>query len=650
MEIHSRRKDIDGLRALAILSVLFFHINEKIVPGGFIGVDVFFVISGYLITGHILKKLYNDEFSLKEFYYKRIKRIYPVFFVVLLIFTLIAFQINSLILINVNYIPVFIYNFFIDNYFNIDTKRNFFIHFWSLSIEEQFYFILPIFLMLSSMIGKKWLNIKIIFILLFFIIFSAFFSWNISKQNNGLAYFHSIPRFGELAIGSLISILPIVKFKKNIILEFLYLFLINSLFLSFFYINEKNYPNLIFLLPSLLTGLLLYIGSVEPKLKTILIIGNPIFVFVGLISYSLYLWHWPILSLTRFIISNDEIPLELVFLDIFIILFISIFSYFYIEQKFIKKNLSFKKVFLSFLLLNFFLMIFITLITGYDKLKIKPQLGVEYTNITVDGQNINLSRGWIAPCWETDFRRNFNLSSRCTFGSLDSNTKVLLVGDSHSAAIGGFINAAGINENFKITSLQVGACQISEWGFAERAPLFVRTKDRIKACNDLINYIENNYLKYDYILIANAYNLFEGNINFFNKEYQAPPKIKINKIVEISKKTPVIFIEDSPVINRSLQYSPILNIFNINQLGGYIVFESGNNFIKKIVEKHPSLYWLSLDEEFKTFEKLEFFNGNQPLYIDTNHLSGYGSKFLYHEFSIKKKCVLCLVKGNQHEK
>lgn len=208
------RPDIDGLRAFAILSVIIFHLNKHWLPNGFLGVDIFFVISGFLISSIIYQKFIDNSFSFRYFYLRRIKRIFPVFFVVLISILLICWYIFmdsdfDRILHSAFFSIVFATNLHFAkglDYFDASSEENPILHFWSLAIEEQFYLFFP--LVLFGLVKWKFLHkniLKIFSITILLIFISSFFE--LSKIGI-LANLYYLPhlRFMEILIGSLVAI------------------------------------------------------------------------------------------------------------------------------------------------------------------------------------------------------------------------------------------------------------------------------------------------------------------------------------------------------------------------------------------------------------------------------------------------------------
>ena len=308
------RSDIDGLRAVAVLSVLVFHAFPGRFQGGFIGVDVFFVISGFLISKIILTGIENKNFSLIEFYSRRIRRICPALVVVLLSvysfgwFVLLSTEFEQLG-IHIFGGAAFISNFVLwsgDGYFDITAKSKPLLHLWSLGVEEQFYIFWPLLLILLI---RNCLNVLAATIL----IATSSFLLNVyvSGSDPIAAFYSPQTRIWELLIGALLAHLtheyPNLP-KKGTFGLFsrshpLGLCLINlqsvlglvMIGAAFFTLNQETlYPGGWALLPTIGTALLILAG--EKAWVNRIFLSKRIMVWFGLISYPLYLWHWPIFS------------------------------------------------------------------------------------------------------------------------------------------------------------------------------------------------------------------------------------------------------------------------------------------------------------------------------------------------------------------
>ena len=296
-----RRSDIDTLRGVSVISVVIYHFNNLIFPNGYVGVDLFFVISGFVITKSILGKIEKKKFSFIDFYIKRARRILPAFLLVLLI-TLIA---SSFVLLTADLKRYteslitslsFVSNFYFwltGGYFSTNDQLKPLLHLWSLSVEEQFYLIFPLLVFFSFKFFKK---LKFfIFIVLITSIVS--FSLNFLFLKNTDAVFFLFPaRIWEFGIGILFALLPSLKIK-NVILEAIYLSIaIFLIMFNFFYIIEFL-PDATLMCLGL--GLILFKPVNERNILSNIFQLKPL-IFIGLISYSLYLWHWPIISYFKY--------------------------------------------------------------------------------------------------------------------------------------------------------------------------------------------------------------------------------------------------------------------------------------------------------------------------------------------------------------
>ncbi len=322
------RSDIDGLRAVAVLAVVAFHAFPSWVRGGFIGVDIFFVISGYLISTIIFENLDRGTFSFTEFYARRIKRIFPALLLVLIAcltfgwFALLADEYRQL----GKHIAAgasFISNFILwseAGYFDNTAETKILLHLWSLGIEEQFYIVWPLFLWFAWKRKFNLLTITIVVAIVTFVL-------NIKgiKQNMVSTFYSPQTRFWELLSGSLLAWVTLYKkdavsnFKNKVKFWLPYIFyrkkqgsdgeglsnilsLVGLLLLvyGFWRINkELSFPGKWALVPVLGAVLIIAAGSKAWLNRTIL--SNAILVWFGLISFPLYLWHWPILTFARLV-------------------------------------------------------------------------------------------------------------------------------------------------------------------------------------------------------------------------------------------------------------------------------------------------------------------------------------------------------------
>lgn len=300
MQAKEYRSDIDVLRAIAVLAVIFYHANIPFFNGGYVGVSIFFVISGYLITGIIKRKLENNTFSFLEFYENRIRRILPALLVMLFIISFLVLltsvdkgevrQIQSSFKRCLLAIPN-IFFYLNTNYFDPAAETMHFLHTWSLGVEEQFYFVIPalLFLLNKKLSGK----IQIIHIL-WLLFFLSFISSIITIEFSQKFTFYMLPtRAWELLMGSILAYTAWTpqKQRDKIICASLGLVIMLA---SIFGYGKETFPGFWAFPPCF--GTCLYIAGNTNINKTILdaITKNSIFIFIGVISYSLYIWHWPI--------------------------------------------------------------------------------------------------------------------------------------------------------------------------------------------------------------------------------------------------------------------------------------------------------------------------------------------------------------------
>lgn len=333
IESRKYRKDIDGIRALAVLSVIFYHFG--LLPNGYLGVDIFFVISGYLITGIIYRDISENRFSIINFYLRRTRRIIPLVSFICLtalvigIFTMLPDDLENLAQ------SIIATNIFSNNILQTITTKNYWdvvnefkplMHTWSLGIEEQYYLFYPF---LFLFIGKKKMN-WILPILLIFTLISLGLFFSPFKD---FYKFYMLPfRFYELSIGGIAAILLKDKIIKNNLSPFLILLILIILCFNFSFIQNS----ILIFLTILFTCGLLITANEKNKLST-LILENKVIVFIGKISFSLYMWHQVLLAYGRYFVWKEMSLINLSIVFILTILF-SIITFIFIEQPFRDKK------------------------------------------------------------------------------------------------------------------------------------------------------------------------------------------------------------------------------------------------------------------------------------------------------------------------
>lgn len=327
------RPDIDGLRAIAILSVVIFHAFPSVLTGGFVGVDVFFVISGYLISSIIMKGVAASNFSFYDFYMRRVRRIFPALMVVLVStfaagwVVMMGDEFKSLSKHIVSGIA-FVQNVMMyteAGYFDASAETKPLMHLWSLGVEEQFYLIFPVILILMHRLKVSMLPALLMMALGSFILGVVY----ISDTPAGVFFLPQF-RFWELLFGSLLAYVSLKisdyssSSKSGLMLNTLSGLGLTLIAVAAVLIDKtRQFPGYWALLPVLGSTLIIYAGPNAWINKNIL--SSKVMVFVGLISYPLYLWHWPVYSFAYIYFSGiptPEIRMALVFLS-FILAFLT---------------------------------------------------------------------------------------------------------------------------------------------------------------------------------------------------------------------------------------------------------------------------------------------------------------------------------------
>ena len=445
-----RRIDIDVLRAISVISVIIFHLDYNFFPLGYLGVDIFFVISGYLISKIIIKEIENKTFNFKSFYLRRIKRILPALLVVLFT-TLFATSIilltadfrafNESLLASLGFFPN-IYFWITGGYFGTDDALKPLLHLWSLGVEEQFYFFFPVVFFFILKIFSK-LSSKFLFIILIVIISYTINVFFISKGHLDPNFFLFPARIWQFGLGTIAAMLPALNLKsrlQNSILIYLACILI---FLNFYRL-VPNIPHATLI--ALGTSIILYIG-INRNSYLFKLINTKILIFTGLISYSLYLWHWPVISLMKYVNIYGLNYFHIIFSSI-LIFFLSVVTWKFVEQPFLNKKktkntlkfIGFSYLFLA--LTSIAILISKDLPSRYEKLP----------------NNLAKAVGSTYHCSILNYRK-FGDSYACVINNIKSKkTEVVLFGNSHAHMYGWGLKEALLKKKKKGLTIPLNEC------------------------------------------------------------------------------------------------------------------------------------------------------------------------------------------------
>ena len=592
------RPEIDGLRAISIISVVIYHTqlklnNSVIFSGGFLGVDIFFVISGYLICSIIFKELIEKKsFSFKNFFVRRAKRILPALIFLIFVSSLVSYfilQPSALINFSKSSISSIFFSsniFFwqIDSMYMAESQLlSPLLHTWSLSVEEQFYLFFPILIFLILKIDKKIL----LPLMLLLMVLSIFSTWYGSKNHIIFNFYSITSRIWELGIGSLIAYFEYFKKKKfsfsqkiNEIVCFFSLIIIIYFFI--FPVFPNRHPTIYTIIPIVSVSLIILLSDKTSFFKSIL--SNNFLVFTGLISYSLYLWHYPVLSFSRHIFINTDFENNII-LKLFLILIsiiLSLISYFFIEKFFRFKNKSLKTLFIFIVLFIVINIIFSIISMNSDGLKNRLKLNnfkAEY--VLNNSSNIN-----IQPIEET-YKKFTN-----------NKKKVLVVGNSTGRDFYFILKKFEDENDIEIRFLRTQIyCLIPE---------LINNRDCSRKFDFKRKKIKKKQLKNiqdaDYIILRSQWSLEDINslkqiADYFNKD-------KSKKIIVVSSSPEFNFPSKNSYANevnfRNIVY---YNFFNQSSLMDKIVLKYNrfpNNEERKLLEKK---YFLQLSKNRISLDK-----------------------------------------------
>tara|TARA_B100000787_G_C16185417_1_gene294361 strand:+ start:259 stop:2160 length:1902 start_codon:yes stop_codon:yes gene_type:complete len=612
------RPDIDGLRALAIISVVIYHANIyfdnfRFLSGGYLGVDIFFVVSGYLITSIIVKEInFNNKFNVLNFLESRSRRIFPVLLISLIFFLPIGYLLLlPSLLIEFSQSQIFstfflsnIYFYFSDQlYGSTSSFYKPFLHTWSLGVEIQYYIIFPLLILVYLKFFKKLRSsFFIIFIIISLTLSIYLADLGVDRLEYSYFNFYLLPsRIWEIFIGALAVFYNIkISERKRSSLSFLSVLLI-VLSLLFFKDTTKH-PSAITLIPVFSTFALIILASEKNFITKIL--SFKIFVYVGLISYSLYIWHYPIFSFFRIsgYLSDSSYQKIIIIMSV---LFFSTLSYFCLEKPFRNKKIISSKNLLIFFLTTILLILFLNLNIIKNKgfkerlpeILSKQSLVKPWNQTKIDNDDPDLAL--------TCFGRE---DKHCSYINKKNSKNIYLIGSSRMASIQENFKNKFIENGFN-TYLLTGCINCDYDKIIKKNSIIVFELE-----NTFNNYsldekskIINNFLKQGNT-VALIYPIPMPGTNVPMKLFAALPKNK-KKAEEVLK---------------SRKYIVKTSHYNYNKNNTKII-----SFFKKI--EHKNILHIYPDDIFcnKIIEGYCLTHDDKDLfYYDEGHLDNKGSEML----------------------
>lgn len=442
---------IQGLRAVAALLVTIFH--ARLMPGGFIGVDIFYVISGYLITGLIIREIdKTGRLDLNEFYQRRIKRLLPTSVFVLFITAMVGFfllppitrdALGRDLFAAAAYVSNYLFAWWENDYQNLNATPSPFIHYWSLAVEEQFYVVWPIFILVLSRFGKRAILNGIAVVTAVSLLLSIYMT-----QAAPIWAFYSLPtRAWELGVGALLLFIP-EKSLRNRYLPWMGALGIAIATLRF---DENTaFPGINALLPVIATAILIGTIPIWPRFFNDLS-NNALMQWLGAISYPLYLWHWPALVLPSSALGRPLRIGERMFC-ILLTIVLAHFTSKFIEQPLRHRKFSAKKIYGFFAATTA-----ISLLAGVAIASTASSvINVRGTSYSFDLKQIVEKPAVYGDGCHVNYGETE--SGECVYGAIGSSQKIVLFGDSHAAQWFPALEALGREKEFELISLTKSAC------------------------------------------------------------------------------------------------------------------------------------------------------------------------------------------------
>lgn len=618
------RPDIDGLRALAVLAVVIFHFNNGWLPGGFVGVDIFFVISGFLITGIIYRQ--GSNFSFGTFYGNRIRRILPAATFVTVVtllagsFLLLPADVSALssssIWAALTAANVYFWLYLDTGYFAASSDTVPLLHMWSLGVEEQFYMLWPALMVIALKVGGKRMLVATGVVL-------AIASFAVSEyylaRDPSFAYYMLPSRAGELLVGALLFLLldsrriPVAGANLAGAIG------LSMVAYSLFSLNEKGgFPGVISIIPSVGAALLIISGTNQASLLS-RAFGVTIARYIGLRSFSLYLWHWPVLALYRYAYGEPTLIGGLMCL--LIIFLLTEISYRFIETPFRSRS----PLWLLTKAAPTFAATAVIVVVGYALVKNNgywpTEAGAAYRKeLQQHDFNTKAAFNFSFNCQMSQYDPAKWIQDQCISGDKNAPTEILLWGDSNAAHYVGYLKAIAEERNFSFRNISHSSCPpVREVEGLTKAELS-------QSCKEFNEKAFSESKKYKTVILGASWESYGNSVA---KERFAKTLAELaangNQVI-IALKVPVFKGLDRMCTAKAIRF-PWMDCparSTIPDNGD----SATNTYLQEQAKLYPNVTTFDIRPQICKGGTCSAYSNNTLLYYDPDHLSMVGSELI----------------------
>ncbi|MBW8189888.1 acyltransferase [Neiella marina] len=608
------RAEIQGLRALAVISVVLYHVTPHYLPGGFVGVDAFFVISGYLIIGFIYRDLIQGKFSFLDFYRRRVQRLMPAYLFVLVPTAILCAKVLGYADFD-NYISsllsslLYVSNFWFysqTGYFDFPLHSSALLHTWSLSVEEQFYIIFPIVIVLLYKFLKRWMFYALGAMALASFALSEWFL----STNESFVFFGSQFRFWQFIVGGFIAMNQVSPPKQAWVRESITATGLLALLVCFvFYDKEQmSFPGVNALLPTFATAMILYACRAGDWTHRALSIAP--MRYVGDISYSLYLWHWPVFVLFSLIYGVDLSLLDRLWILVISVGLASV-TYHLVEEP--TRKMCFRArpwlpIQTSITVCALVSVSIVPLKNWKESLYSEDQLNyADYLNYGEEGFRLG-------ECFLTKEHNSAELFNKDTcLEKSSSKQSLLLIGDSHAAHWYSALNEL-VSSEYSISQVTASGCKPT-----------VQYKGETR-CTDLVKWAYDDLIvneQFDVVILAGRWTEEDADYLGVTVERIA---LHADKVIVFG---PVLeYRDDLPRILARVSKEEVASFNNYQKI------QQADQELKLTTKNTNATYVSILDQMCQTPMSCTTLVNNSPMQFDYGHLTHDGALYVLQQLAI----------------